>query len=86
MPHRPRRATASLQLICSLVLALGASACYVDLGNGDDDDSSRDDWIDTDGDGIPDAPPPPDGQDSDGDTISDLEEGSADPDGDGPTA
>ena len=83
MPHSPRRATRSLGLICTLALAMGSSACYVDLDNGDDDDSSRDDWIDTNGDGIPDAPPPPDGQDSDGDTISDLEEGSADPDGDG---
>jgi len=77
MLHRLRPASSD-HLLLLVAGLLFVSGCYEGFGPGNED---RSDWIDTDGDGIPDTPP--DGSDADGDTISDLEEGDGDPDGDG---
>ncbi|MEE2828487.1 MAG: hypothetical protein VX498_04825 [Myxococcota bacterium] len=74
MPRRPRPSLLLTSLSSVLLLSL-LPACYgTPLGTADD-------WIDTDGDGVPDSPPPT--GDSDGDGISDTDEGTGDFDGDG---
>ena len=72
----------ALLFVLALLASLPACGGVNPRGSGGNNaETPGEDWVDTDGDGVPDTPP--DGLDTDGDTISDLEEGDEDVDGDG---